>query len=83
MVINTGCRGKYDPNISLPRAIHLEVAEEHAARVSTLLQADYSSSQKTFPMGIKMRFVPDINQLMNFSTRGKSLQLAKWLSKKR
>lgn len=27
-------------------------------------------------MGIKMRFVPDVNQLMNFSTRGKSAQLA-------
>ena len=68
MVINTGRRGKYDPNAELPRAVHIEVAEHQAARVSSLLQLDYSSSQSQFPMGIKMRFVPDINQLMNFST---------------
>ena len=62
--------------MELPRAIHLEVAEGHAARVSKLIQEDYSSSTTAFPMGIKMRFVPDINQLMNFATRTKSVHLA-------
>ena len=76
MVINTGRRGKYDPSVELPRAIHLEVAEGQAARVSTRLQEDYSSRNLEFPMGIKMRFVPDINQLMNFTTRTKSIQLS-------
>ena len=75
-VINTGRRGKYDPDIELPRAIHIEVESSQAARVATLLQQDYSSAQSTFPMGIKMRFVPDINQLMNFETRSKSVYLA-------
>lgn len=55
----------------LPQAYHLEVAEDQAGRVSTLLQQDYSSQQKEFPMGIKMRFVPDANTLINHSTRAK------------
>ena len=75
-VISTGRRGKYDPNVELPRAIHLEVAEGEAGRVSRMLQDDYASNQSSFPMGIKMRFVPDINQLMNFTTRTKSVHLA-------
>ena len=71
-VISTGRRGKYDPNVELPRAIHLEVAEGEAGRVSRMLQDDYASNHSSFPMGIKMRFVPDINQVMNFTTRTKS-----------
>ena len=76
MVINTGRRGIYDPNAKLPRAIHIEVAEDQAARVSGLLHKDYASNQEYFPIGMKMRFVPDINQLMNYGTRSKSVLLA-------
>ena len=76
MAINTGRRGKYNPDVQLPKAIHIEVAEGQAARVSTMLNDDYSSAQTTFPMGTKMRFVPDLNQLMNFQTRAKSIQLS-------
>lgn len=68
--------GPYDPQAVIPRAYHLEVAESEAGRVSELLQRDYSSGQNQFPMGIKMRFVPDVNQLMNYNTRGKAAQLA-------
>ena len=76
MAINTGRRGKYNPDVELPKALHIEVAEGQAARVSTLLNKDYSSAQTTFPMGTKMRFVPDLNLLMNFQTRAKSTQLS-------
>lgn len=75
MAINTGKQGAYDPNAILPRAYHLEVAEDQTGRVSTLLQQDYSSQQKESPMDIKMIFVPDVNTLMNHSTRAKTAQV--------
>lgn len=75
-MVNTGVKrtGPYDPKAVVPRAYHVEVAESEADWVAELLQRDYSSGQHMFPMGIKMRFVPDVNQLINFNTRTKTAQ---------
>jgi hypothetical protein len=67
MAINTGQlrTGPYNPKAVIPRAIHIEFADSEARRVTSILQHDYASGQHKFPMGIKMRFVPDVNQLMS------------------
>lgn len=75
MSINTSKKGAYNPNAALPRAYHIKVAKQVAGYVTNLLQQDYLSQQKKFPMGIKIRFVPDMNTLISFASQAKLAQL--------
>lgn len=43
-------------------AIHFEVAQEDATKVTRLLYKIYSTKKKTFPLHFHMRFVPHVSQ---------------------
>ena len=59
-----------------PRALHVECARQHSPTVQKELQKLYNSKAKSFPLHIRMRFVPQIQQLLDLQSKRKAHQLA-------
>jgi len=56
------------------KAIHIETGKDHYFIVKEILSAVYCVDQKVFPMGVKLRFVPDFYSLTNEVSKAKAIQ---------
>ena len=58
-----------------PKALHIEIDKREPAQARHALERLYSSSAKTFPLGIKMRMVCDQKLLTNTKAKAKAASL--------
>ena len=54
-----------------PRALHIECATEHTATVEKELRTIYSTAASSFPLHVRMRFVPSVNKLLDVNSLAK------------
>jgi len=57
------------------KAIHMEVEKETSSNKCKSIANLYSSTAQIFPLGIKMRLVPEINSLTNPDAHAQAVQL--------
>jgi len=61
-----------NPQLKEPiKALHIEINKKDPPAFKACIEALYSSSAMTFPLGIKMRLVHDYKQLTNVCTKEK------------
>jgi len=74
-MISTGQRGQIPVNEQV-KALHLKVAWKDYNKSVSRLQSVYKlNNSNDLPLGIKLRIVPEMNQLTNTTTRGKAGRL--------
>ena len=76
MRISDGSYAKGRDYTKDPRALHIECARENASTVKSALQKTYSSKATEFPLKVRLRYVPQIQQLMDLQSRRKFHQLS-------
>ena len=72
MRINDGA--KYEENRDTskdPKALHIECDKEDAEAIYSRIRMIYGTKQKKFPLGIKFRFVPYRNRLLDIQSLSK------------
>ena len=76
MCISDGSYAKGRDYSKDPRALHIECARENESTVKNILQKTYSSKATEFPLQVPLRYVPQIQQLMDLQSRQKFHQLS-------
>ena len=54
-----------------PRAFHIECASVHTEKVETAFRRIYSTAATSFPLHVRMRYVPSVNKLLDVNSLAK------------